>query len=183
MDSPGRIIENPISGERIVIRVTAAQSAGELLAFDLFLPPGGHVPAGHVHPVQEERFTIVAGEWRFKLGRRSILVGPGQTVLVPSGAAHWFGNIGETPGQARVEVRPALRTEELLELSESVSRAARAAGRRLPSVHDLALMLLEFQLELAVPHVPAGLMRFGLKPVAWLARRRRSAISAEPLQP
>jgi hypothetical protein len=31
----GRAIENPISGERIVIRKTGAETAGRLLAFDL----------------------------------------------------------------------------------------------------------------------------------------------------
>ena len=57
----GRVIDNAVSGERIVIRKSGAQTGGRVLAFDLFLPPGGHVPAGHVHPVQEERFTVVAG--------------------------------------------------------------------------------------------------------------------------
>jgi hypothetical protein len=35
----GRVTDNPISGERIVIRQTAAETGGRLLAFDLFLPP------------------------------------------------------------------------------------------------------------------------------------------------
>ncbi|MBO0706281.1 MAG: hypothetical protein J2P39_13235, partial [Candidatus Dormibacteraeota bacterium] len=55
----GRVIENPVSGERIVIRRSGAETGGALLAFDLFLPPGAHVPAGHVHPEQEERFTVL----------------------------------------------------------------------------------------------------------------------------
>src|SRR5437588_6297288 len=91
----GRVIDNPISGERIVIRESGAQTGGRLLSFDLFLPPGGHVPARHVHPVQEEQFTVVAGRMRFRLGpfgRRTIQAHPGDTVLVPAGTAHWFGN-------------------------------------------------------------------------------------------
>jgi len=59
-----RVIDNALTGERIVIRQTAAQTGGRMLAFDLFLPPGGHVPAGHVHPVQEERFTVTWTETR-----------------------------------------------------------------------------------------------------------------------
>ena len=61
----GRVIDNPISGERIVIRESGVQTGGRLLSFDLFLPPGGHVPARHVHPIQEEQFTVVAGRMRF----------------------------------------------------------------------------------------------------------------------
>ena len=40
----GRMFDNPISGERIVIRESGAHNGGRLLAFDLFLPPGGHLP-------------------------------------------------------------------------------------------------------------------------------------------
>src|SRR5690348_8105757 len=60
----GRVIVNPISGERIIIRESGAQTNGRLLVFDLYLPPGAHVPARHVHPVQEERFTVVSGLMR-----------------------------------------------------------------------------------------------------------------------
>lgn len=33
----GQILENPVSGERIVFRKTASDTGGELLAFALFL--------------------------------------------------------------------------------------------------------------------------------------------------
>jgi len=170
----GRVIENPASGERIVIRESGAETGGRLLAFDLFLPPGGHVPARHVHPVQEERFTMIAGRMRFRLGRRSVVAGPGETVVVPAGRAHWFGNAGAGTAQARVEVRPALRMEEFLAETEAIGRAGQIPGTRLPRPSDLAFVLLEFQREVAVPNVPAILARVVLAPLAWLARRRRA---------
>ena len=52
----GQIVDNPVSGERIIFRRTAADTGGELLEIDLELAPDGHVPGKHVHPVQEERF-------------------------------------------------------------------------------------------------------------------------------
>ncbi len=167
-----RVIENPISGERIVIRETGAQTGGELLSFDLFLPQGAHVPAAHVHPVQEERFTVVAGRMRFRLGRRTIFAGPGQTVVVPAGRAHWFGNAGTQTSHARVEVRPALRMEELFETTEAMAGTGRLFGTRLPRLTDLALVMLEFQREIAVPNLPAPLVAALLAPLAWLGRRR-----------
>ncbi len=57
----GQVLDNPVSGERIVFRKTAADTGGPLLAFDLFLAPDGHVPGLHVHPAQEERFEVVRG--------------------------------------------------------------------------------------------------------------------------
>jgi quercetin dioxygenase-like cupin family protein len=168
-----RVIDNPISGERIVIRESGEQTDGKLLAFDLYLPARAHVPAAHVHPEQEERFTVVAGRMRFRLGRRTILAEAGDTVVVPPGTGHWFGNPGPEAAHARVEARPALRTEELFEMTGAMAVAGRFPGMRLPRLTDLALLLLEFQREVAVPDVPAFVMRLVLTPLAWPARRRR----------
>jgi quercetin dioxygenase-like cupin family protein len=167
----GRVIENPVSGERIVIRSSGAETGGALLAFDLFLPSGAHVPAGHVHPEQEERFTVLEGAMRFRLGRRRQLAAAGETVAIPRGTAHWFGNDGPGVAHALVEVRPALRMQELFERSEEMGAAGHLPGTRLPRPFQLAEFLLEFQRELAVPGVPRGLLRAVLAPLAGLARR------------
>ena len=37
----GQMVENPVTGERIVFRQTAADTGGELVAIDLSLPVGG----------------------------------------------------------------------------------------------------------------------------------------------
>lgn len=174
----GRVISNPISGERIIIRQSGAQTGGRLLSFDLFLPPGGHVPARHVHPIQEERFTVVAGVMRFRLGRfghRVILAYPGETVRVPAGTAHWFGNAGAQVAHACVEVRPALRMEELFEMTETIGRAGDARGAQFPRLTDLARVALAFQREVTVPDVPAFLVKAVLATLVWLGRRRGRA--------
>jgi quercetin dioxygenase-like cupin family protein len=152
----GPVIANPVSGERIVI----TYSDSELLAFELYLPPGGHVPAGHVHPRQEERFTVIEGELRFKMHGQDVVATRGMTVSIPPGTAHWFGNQTLHAAHAHVEVRPPLRMHELLATTPTVGR----------SPLKLALMLLDFQTELAVPFVPASLMRLVLWPLAWLGR-------------
>ena len=169
--SGDRVIVNPISGERIVIRLSGAQTGGKLLVFDLFLPPGAHVPAGHVHPVQEEQFTVVSGLMRFRvgrLGRRSILAHPGDTVRMPPGTPHWFGNPGSQVSHARVAVRPALRTQELFEMTGKLSLAGHLGRTQLPRLTDLARIVLEYQREVAVPNVPGFMVKALLSPLAWL---------------
>jgi quercetin dioxygenase-like cupin family protein len=64
----GQTIENPVSGERITFLQTARDTAGELLEFELELSPDGHVPGAHVHPEQEERFHVLEGTMKFRLG-------------------------------------------------------------------------------------------------------------------
>jgi quercetin dioxygenase-like cupin family protein len=170
-DAP-RVIVNPISGERIVIRESSEQTHGERLSFDLYLPPGGHVPARHTHPVQEERFMVVAGVMRFQLRGKTVVAQPGEVVVVPPRTPHWFGNAGDGVAQARVEVRPALRMEEVFEASATMGHIGSIFGTHLPQLTDLARFLLEFQRELAVPHVPPAVTRAAMAPIAWLGRRQ-----------
>jgi len=163
-----RVIDNPRSGERIVICQSAAETGGQLLAFDVFLQPGAHVPASHSHPRQEERFTVLAGRVRFRLGRSTVRVEPGNSLSVPPGTAHWFGNCGAGVARVHVEVRPALRMQELLAESVLRSTPSRPWWSRLI---DVALIPFEFQQEVGVPHVPAPLLTAVLTPLAWLRPR------------
>jgi quercetin dioxygenase-like cupin family protein len=163
-----RVLDNPRSGERIVIRRSGADTDGELLEFDVFLQPGAHVPAGHAHPRQQEEFSVLAGQVRFRLEGRDVVLGRGSQLTVPAGTSHWFGNVGAGVAQLRVEVRPALRMQELFETSVRCSGSSSVWWRR---VLDWALIPLDFQRELAVPNVPAWLVTTLLSPLAWLRLR------------
>ena len=174
--APRRMIANPVSGEQIIIHTRGAETDGKLLVFDLFLPPGAQVPSRHMHPIQEERFTILAGTMRFRLGWRRILATPGDTIVIPPGVAHWFGNASPGVVHARVEVRPALRTEALFATVATIEagehRSIRHWVRQLPA---LVRLLIDFQREVAAP----GLAGWLVRPVlAVIARRDRRSVHA-----
>lgn len=116
--------------------------------------------------------TVVSGRMRFRLGGRNVLAGPGDSVVIPAGRAHWFGNAGAGLSHAQVEVRPALRMEEMFEATEAISLAGHFPGTRLPRLSDLALVLLELRRELGVPNLPPLVVTAVLSPLAWLARGR-----------
>jgi quercetin dioxygenase-like cupin family protein len=153
------VIENPATGERIVLVRTGAETGGALLQFELFLAPGGHVPSSHTHPEQEERFTVLEGRVRFRLGVQVVYAGPGETVTVGAGTAHRFANAGSGTARLLVEVRPALRMEQLLETAAALTRSRNRVPGGLPRPLDLALFLREFEHEVKVPFVPGFLVR------------------------
>lgn len=62
MAKPGDVIENPITGEKIVFIQTAEDTDGECLEMDLFVRSGGYVAAEHIHPKQDEEFEVRAGK-------------------------------------------------------------------------------------------------------------------------
>src|SRR4051794_16901343 len=98
----GQTITNPVSGETITFRKTAADTDGEYLEIDLELTADGAVPGIHVHPHQEERFEVISGRMKFQKGFRKVEAGPGETVTVESGTAHKFDNAGDEKAYVRV---------------------------------------------------------------------------------
>jgi quercetin dioxygenase-like cupin family protein len=147
-------IVNPISGERI--KILAAD--GDALVWELRLSPGGRVPAGHAHPRQEERFTVLEGRMRFRIGWRRTLARPGDTVVVPPGRAHHFANAGQVTARCVVATSPALGMRELLETAAALAQEQHAAGHRLPRLPDLLRFMRRFEDEVAAPVLP-GLVR------------------------
>ncbi len=171
MAKTDRIIENAVSGERIEVVRTAAETGGELFSFELFLKAGGRVPAAHAHPEQQERFTVLEGRVRFRVGIHSRLARAGDTMTVPAGTSHSFANVGTHTAHLLVEVRPALQMEELLATGAELAQT-NGRRRQFPAPLDLALFLQEFRREVAVPVLPAALVKAIVAPLAWLARSR-----------
>ncbi len=168
----GQVLDNPVSGERIIFRKTAADTDGDLLSIELVLAPDGHVPGAHVHPIQEERFEVVEGALKIQKGLRIVTAHPGDTVVVPPGTVHRFENAGDEPSHVLVEVRPALRMEELFETSVALARQGRTTSRGMPHPLDLALFMRNFEAEVRAPFVPAAAVRAVMAPLVWVARRR-----------
>jgi quercetin dioxygenase-like cupin family protein len=171
----GQTIQNPVSGERIDFIRTAADTGGELLEFEVELSADGHVPGAHVHPEQEERFHVLEGTLKFRLGMRTIVAGPGESVVVPAGRVHKFANGGDTPARARVEVVPALDMEQLLETTAELAHEGNVTRKGMPKPLHLALFVRRYDREVRAPFPPAWVVRVLMAPLAALARRRGHA--------
>jgi quercetin dioxygenase-like cupin family protein len=171
MITPGQTLENPVTGERFTFTQTARTTDGELLAFDFALRPGGAVPIPHVHPIQTERFEVVAGLMRFRVGLRTVLAGPCDVVEVAPGVAHSFANAGDEEARLRVEVRPALQMEAMFAEVVAMAKAGRMNRRGLPrNPLDLALLARRYDQEAHAPLLSVGVQRALLAPLVMWAR-------------
>ena len=114
---------NPATGEWTEYTTVAEDSDGELVRFAWRSMPGG-VISEHIHPHQEERFTIDTGEAHFTLHGEEHVATAGETIVVPPGVPHSEGNSGSVEIKGVVELRPALP-------DQGVPRGVgRARGRR-----------------------------------------------------
>jgi quercetin dioxygenase-like cupin family protein len=179
MITPGQTLENPVTGERFRFTATAATTGGELLAFDFALRPGGAVPVPHVHPIQTERFEVVAGRMRFRVGLRTVIAGPGDVVEVAPGVMHSFANAGDDEARLRVEVRPALKMEEMFAEVVAMAKAGRMTRRGLPrNPLDLATLARRYDQEAHAPFVSVAVQRMLLAPLVASARHPRAGVAA-----
>ena len=171
---PGQTVENPVTGERFTFTQTAASSGGEVLAFDFALKAGGAVPVAHVHPRQSERFEVVAGRMRFRLGLRVVTARAGDVIEVPPGLLHSFANAGDSEARLKVEVRPALAMEEMFADVVALAEAGKMTRRGLPrNPLDLALLACAYDEEAHAPLIGRRLQRALFAPLVAIARISR----------
>ncbi len=172
MARQGDALANPVTGERIVFRRTTADSGGTVPSFAYFLPAGGSVPLAHVHPRQEERFEVVSGRARIRVGWRLPRASAGESVLVPRGAVHRLWNDGEDELHVFVEFRPALRTEEGFEQLFGLARDGKLSRRGFPHPLQIAVMAKEYRDEAQFPLLPTVVQRALIAPLAAIGVRR-----------
>jgi mannose-6-phosphate isomerase-like protein (cupin superfamily) len=145
----GEELVNPVTGERIVFLRTAADTGGELLEMEDTWTRPGHRAAEHVHPGMEERWEVLSGAAAFRVGGVERVAGPAEVVIAPPGTPHVAWNPGDGEVRLRVEMRPALRWEEVVERLFALARDGRTDERGVPALADLAELLREFPHELA----------------------------------
>jgi quercetin dioxygenase-like cupin family protein len=98
------------------------EADGENLIVDTWMEPGGALPA-HLHPRQEERWSVVDGEVRFQLGNEKRVISPsdGEIVVRPN-TKHAVSSVGDRDVHLRCHVVPALDLQDFLEDSAAAGR-------------------------------------------------------------
>ena len=158
----GTVIENPVTGERIVFRKTSRDTGGQAVVIETFVQPDGFVAAAHVHPSQEERFEVLKGSVGFRIGRDKVIAAPGQRLTVPAGTPHKFWNAGDSEAHFVCEVRPALQFESLLETMFALAVDGKTNRKGMPNPLRLAVIAKAHFDTVQLPFPPAWMQAAGL---------------------
>ena len=167
---PGDTIVNPVTGETIAFRRTAAQTGGELVEIECTVEAGGGVAAAHVHPFQSERFEILEGTLELRRGRRKQTATAGDVVTVEPGTVHSFRNVGDTPARFVCEVRPALQFECFVETMFGLAADGKTNRNGMPNPLRLAVIANAHFDDLRLPYVPAFAQKAALVAGAAIGR-------------
>ncbi|MGI8518278.1 MAG: cupin domain-containing protein [Acidimicrobiia bacterium] len=165
-------MRNPGAGEELRFLETANATGGSLLVAELTMIPGAKGPVPHVHSNQEERFEILEGRARFKVGRERFDRGSGDTVVAPPGVGHGFRNPFDEQLQVRITWTPAADLEHFFENLFGLAADGKVNARGAPSLQQIAL-IIEAHPESPghLVGIPLFIQRPLLKTMAALGRR------------
>lgn len=177
MSRAGDVIENPVTGERAVVRLGTEESRGERLEADLYVKPGGAVATEHIHPTIEEWFTVVSGRVGFRMDGQESIAEPGERLYVPAGMTHDWWNAGDEEAHVVVEIQPGARFEEAICNMFGLAQDGKTNAKGMPNILQLAVFAREFEDVMYLSRPPRLVQKvlFGLlAPVARLAGYRGS---------
>ena len=115
MATSSEVLENPVTGQRIIFRRTSGDTRGELLEVEsVYTKPTPSRPPIHYHPYQEDYFLVLPGELHAEIAGRPRTLREGETLVIPEGTRHemWAEEAGVC---VNWQTRPALRTEAFFE--------------------------------------------------------------------
>lgn len=93
-------------GQEMNVKLSAAESNGELTIIEDLIPPDSGPPL-HVHEKEDESYYVLDGEFEFVCGGNRVSGGRGTFVFAPRGLPHRYKNIGTTPGRMLFTFMPA----------------------------------------------------------------------------
>ena len=163
-------LANPVTGMTLRILQSAEETGGKLLEMEAGYPAGSSRPPEHLHPRQEERFTILEGGMRAVVGGVQCDLAVGDSLTLPAGTLHAMWNPG--PGSARVrwQVRPALGTQQFFSTVFALAARGQVNADGVPGPLELALLMPHFRDEIRVTSPPAWMQRLVFGALAPLAR-------------
>jgi len=99
------------------IKISTKDTEGDLAVFEQTgLTPNGGPPL-HFHPLQDEWFYVVEGEYLFQVGEDIYQMNAGDTIFLPRNVQHAFVQLSEI-GKMIVSYLPAGRMEAFFRVTD-----------------------------------------------------------------
>jgi quercetin dioxygenase-like cupin family protein len=161
---------NPATGEWITYTATAEDNGGQHVRFTWRSTPGGVVPE-HIHPRQQEQFTILAGQAHITLNGQEHVAKAGETVVIPAGIPHSVANPGPAQIDGIVERRPARQAKEFHEAVAGLATDGKTTPTGAPkNPLQLGATFWHFRHESRVTSPPIWVQNLMLPPLWVLAK-------------
>jgi quercetin dioxygenase-like cupin family protein len=158
-------------------RFKVVERTRERLTIEFQNEQGDIGPPEHLHPHQDEEFTVLEGALLLRAGGQDVHLRAGQSHVVPRGVAHTFHNEGEGCVRFTSQHRPALGFERFLKTIYDLDRDGRANDQGQPALLQLMVILKSRGGE----ELLAGPPRFVQRAAAWVLGTLGELLGYEPV--
>lgn len=165
------VLENPVTGERGIVRRAPVTGAPALIA-DLYARPGAAVVGEHVHPVSTETFTVVRGTLGLRIDGIESQAGAGARVVVPPGTPHDWWTVGDDTAWVILEVDPGQRFLTMISNLFGLASDGLTDAKGRPGLLQAALLAREFDDTIRFTSPPRAVQRPLFAALAPIARLR-----------
>jgi quercetin dioxygenase-like cupin family protein len=148
MIKKGDAIVNIRTGQKMTFLETWAETNGTQLKIDCVSPVTSEREKSHLHPYQENRFTILEGNLHFTINGKEQLAKAGDIISIPKNVPHRFYNSGDADAHYVQEFFPALKIDRLFETFFVLARDGKLNKGGTPNILRTALILLNFEKEI-----------------------------------
>jgi quercetin dioxygenase-like cupin family protein len=167
MAKTGQILENAVTGVRVVFVETPQDSGGLQVVHEFTFPPGTGREYPHVHRLSSDWFEILEGQASYQLGGKTGQVKAGDTLDFPPGIPHlhpW--NNGSEVLKLRQTVR--FPTPHMVELEKidgivetffGLAKDGKVNKDGVPSFLQVMVSFGDLLPELAMPGLPIVIQR------------------------
>ncbi len=159
MAKSGEVLDNPVTGQRIIFRRTSGDTAGGLLEVEsVYTTPSPSRPPAHYHPSQEEIFRVLAGELHVVTDGRQRVLKKGETLVIVEGARHqmWAEEAGV---RVNWQTRPALKTEAFFETVYGLASKGKTNEKGAPNLLQAAVIARAYSDEFRLASPPWAVQR------------------------
>lgn len=159
MVQAGDALENPVSGQRLILRKTARDTGGELLELEsVYTKASPSRPPPHYHPRQEERFEVLSSEVHTQISGEERTFREGDVFVIPPRTPHtmWAEEAGV---RVNWQTRPALKTEAFFETLWGLARDGKVNDRGVPNLLRAALIAREYREEYRLVSPPRAVQQ------------------------
>lgn len=137
----GDVIENPISGKKIIFLKTSQDTNGEFLKYEMYEKSGSVKDLFHIHPYAEESFTVVSGTLKVFINGEEKEYKEGDSIVIPAGALHDGWNSGSEELHIIGKIAPALRFEDMYAVNFGLVADGKCNEAGAPSLLQIAVTM------------------------------------------
>jgi mannose-6-phosphate isomerase-like protein (cupin superfamily) len=141
----GDVIVGRATGQRAIMLVGSEESQDGLIAYHLFVRPGGSGLREHVHPTITERFRVLGGRVGVRIDGEERVLEKGADLTIPPGTRHYWWNAGPGEAQMLVQIDQGRRLELMVCTLFGLGNDRLTTRKGMPRLLQRAVIAREFR--------------------------------------